>query len=62
MAPNVAVAVPDVATMAYCKVELVVPDEMLAPIKLTAVPDVSIAGLIPDSLASGQPSPSESKS
>ena len=43
-------------------VEVDVPEAIVAPAKLMTVPVVRIDVLIPDSFASGQPSPSESKS
>ena len=53
------VPVPD--TIALSKVEVPVPDAIVAPAKFITVADVNVA-LIPASLASGQASPSESKS
>ena len=42
-------------------VELVVPEAIVAPAKLVTVAEVNVA-VMPASFASGQPSPSESKS
>ena len=47
---------------AFCKVEDDVPEVIDDPIKLIAVPEVSIVLLTPASIASAQLSPSESKS
>ena len=55
-------AVPTVDTTALFNVELIVPEDSEEPAKFTTVPEVSIAVGIPDSNASGHPSPSESKS
>ena len=46
---------------AFCKVEVEVPEAIVAPTKLVTEAEVNVA-VIPASLASGQTSPSESKS
>ena len=50
------------ATIAFCKVTVTVPDAIVVPTKFKVVPSVNIAVGMPDSFASGHPSPSESKS
>ena len=47
---------------AFGIVDVVVPERIVAPPKLTACPEVNKAVEIPASNASAQPSPSESKS
>ena len=60
--PKVAKIEPEVATTAFCIVDELVPEAIVDPTKLMAVPEVSIVLFTPASKASAQPSPSESKS
>ena len=60
--PKVVAEDPTVATTAFDNVDVNVPESIEEPAKFTAVPDVKTDEVIPDSNASAQPSPSESKS